>query len=328
MCESKKTGIIGLGAYLPEKVLTNKDLEKMVDTTDEWITTRTGIKERRIARPDEATSDMATEAARRALKQACLKPTDIDLIIVATITPDMFFPATACLVQEKLKARTVASFDISVACSGFIYGIAIANQFISSGTYKYALVIAAEKLSAITDWNDRSTCVLFGDGAGAAVLGPVESGGILSVHLGASGKEGDLIKLPAGGSRIPATKKSVEDGLHFVKMNGSELFKHAVKIMADAAWQATRPLGLKAEDISLVIPHQANIRILHAAARRMGLALDKIYLNIEKYGNMSAASSAVALVDAVKEGRIKKGDKILLDAFGGGLTWGAIVIEW
>lgn len=328
MCEKKRTGIIGLGAYLPKRVLTNKELERMVDTTDEWITTRTGIKERRIAREDEATSDMATEAARAALKDACLKPEDLDLIIVATITPDMFFPATACLVQEKIGARTVPAFDISVACSGFIYGLAIANQFISSGTYKHALVIAAEKLSAITDWSDRSTCVLFGDGAGAAVLGPVERGGILSVHLGANGKQGDLIKLPAGGSKIPATKKSIESGLHFIKMNGAELFKHAVKIMAEAALEATRPLGLKADDISLVIPHQANIRILNAVAKRMGLTEDKIYLNIEKYGNMSAASSAVALVEAVKESRIKKGDKILLDAFGGGLSWGAIVIEW
>ncbi|MDD5429000.1 MAG: ketoacyl-ACP synthase III [Candidatus Omnitrophica bacterium] len=328
MCTNKKTGIIGLGAYLPEKVLTNKDLEKMVDTTDEWITTRTGIKERRIARQDEVTSDMATEAANRALKDAGLTAADIDLIIVATITPDMFFPATACLVQEKIGARTVPAFDVSVACSGFIYGLAIANQFISSGTYKHALVIAAEKLSAITDWTDRNTCVLFGDGAAAAVLGPVEKGGILSVYLGANGKEGDLIKLPAGGSRIPATRKSIESNLHFIKMNGAELFKHAVKIMADAALEATRPLGLQADDISLVIPHQANVRILNAVAKRMGLTKDKIYLNIEKYGNMSAASSAVALVEAVKEGRIKKGQKILLDAFGGGLTWGAIVIEW
>ncbi len=328
MCEERKVGIIGLGKYLPDKVLTNKDLEKMVDTTDEWIMTRSGIKERRIARVDEATSDMATEAAKRALKSAGLAPSDIDLIIVATITPDMFFPATACLVQDKIGARTVPAFDVSVACSGFIYGIAIANQFIKSGTYKYALVIAAEKLSAITDWNDRSTCVLFGDGAGAAVLGPVDKGGILSVYLGADGKKGELIKLPAGGSRIPATKKSVEDRLHFIKMNGSELFKHAVKIMADAALAATPPLGLKADDISLVIPHQANIRILNAVAKRMGLTEDKIYLNIERYGNMSAASSAVALVEAVEEGRIKKGDKVLLDAFGGGLTWGAIVVEW
>jgi len=328
MCKTKKAGIIGLGMYLPDNILTNAELEKMVDTTDEWIVTRTGIKERRIARSDEATSDMAVNAAREALKNANLKAEDIDLIIVATITPDMFFPATACLVQAKLGARTVPAFDISVACSGFIYGLAIASQFIALGTYKHALVIAAEKLSAITDWSDRATCVLFGDGAGAAVLGPVEDGGILSISLGADGNKGELIKLPAGGSRIPATKESVDAKLHFIKMNGTELFKHAVKIMADAALGATNPLGLKAEDIKLVIPHQANIRILNAAAKRMGLRPDQIYLNIEKYGNMSAASSAVALVEAVKKGLIKKGDKIVLDAFGGGLTWGAMVIEW
>jgi 3-oxoacyl-[acyl-carrier-protein] synthase-3 len=328
MCQTKRAGIIGLGKYLPEKRLTNKDLEKIVDTTDEWIITRTGIKERRMAKECEATSDMAAEAAKRALENAKLKPEDIDLIIVATITPDMFFPATACLVQQKIGARTVPAFDISVACSGFIYGLAIANQFISSGAYKHALVIAAEKLSTVTDWTDRNTCVLFGDGAAAAVLSQVEEGGILSVHLGADGRQGDLIKLPAGGSRMPATKKTVEEKQHFIKMNGSELFKHAVRIMADAALEATKPLGIKAEDISLVIPHQANLRILLAAAKRMGLSEDKIYLNIEKYGNMSAASSAIALVEAVEEGRIKKGDKILLDAFGGGLTWGAMVIEW
>ncbi|MDP3791279.1 MAG: beta-ketoacyl-ACP synthase III [Candidatus Omnitrophota bacterium] len=328
MCEKKKAGIIGLGMYVPDRVLTNKELEKMVDTTDEWIFTRTGIKERRIASADEATSDMAVKAAKVALEDAKLKIEDIDLIIVATITPDMFFPATACVVQSKLGARQVPAFDVSVACSGFIYGLAIASQFISLGTYKHALVIAAEKLSAITDWSDRSTCVLFGDGAGAAVLGPVEEGGILSISLGANGNEGDLIKLPAGGSKIPATKETVEGGLHFIKMNGSELFKHAVKIMADAALGATTPLGLKAEDIKLVIPHQANARILNAAAKRMGLKSNQIYLNLERYGNMSAASSAVALAEAEKKGLIKKGDKIVLDAFGGGLTWGAMVIEW
>ncbi len=328
MCEEKKVGIIGLGSYLPEKVLMNKDLEKMVDTTDEWIVTRTGIRQRRIARPDEATSDMALEAAKRALDSAKLKPEDLDLIIVATITPDMFFPATACLVQHKLGARNIPAFDISVACSGFIYGIAIANQFIKSGIYKHALVVGAEKLSSITDWSDRTTCVLFGDGAGAAILGPVKEGGILSVYLGADGSKGPLLNLPAGGSRMPASRKTVEDKLHTIKMNGTELFKHAVKIMADAALEATRPLNLKGDDIDLVIPHQANIRILMAVAKRMGLSADKIYLNIDKYGNMSAASSAVALAEAVKEGRIKKGNRILLDAFGGGLTWGAMVIEW
>ena len=329
MADGKKTGILGVGKYLPEKVLTNADLEKMVDTTDEWIVSRTGINERRIASKDEATSDMAVKAARVALDDAGLEPKDIDLIIVATITPDMFFPSTACQLQYKLGIEGVPAFDISVACSGYIYGLAIADQFIKSGMYKHALVVAAEKLSAITDWKDRSTCILFGDGAGAAVLGQVADGGILGVHLGADGSKGDLLKLPAGGSRMPATKETVEDRLHTIKMEGNVLFKHAVKIMAEAALAVTQPLGLQGEDIDIIIPHQANLRILKALAKRMGVNPDeKIYLNIGKYGNMSAASSAVALCEAVEEGRIKKGDTILMDAFGGGLTWGALVIKW
>jgi len=327
--DEKKVGILGLGKYLPENCLTNEDIEKMVDTTDEWITTRTGIKERRIARDDEATSDMALLAAKAALKDAKLKPEDIDLVIVATITPDMFFPSTACIVQSKLGINHAPAFDINVACSGFIYGIAIANQFIAAGIYKRVLLIAAEKMSSIIDWKDRSTCVLMGDGAGAAVLGKVEDGGILSMHLGADGSNGNLLKLPAGGSRLPASMSTIEGRLHFLKMQGNELFRHAVKIMADAALKATEPLGLKGKDINLVIPHQANIRILNAVAKRMGIDPEKkLYLNIEKYGNMSAASSAVALAEAVEEGRVKKGDIILLDAFGAGLTWGAIVIKW
>ena len=327
--DEKKVGFIGLGKYLPENRLTNKDLEKIVDTTDEWIVERTGIKERRIARDDEATSDMAVNAAKKALANAKLKPEDIDLIIVATITPDMFFPATACVVQNKLGISHVPAFDISVACSGFIYGIAIANQFIKSGTYKHVLLIAAEKMSSVTDWKDRSTCVLMGDGAGAAVLGEVKEGGILSVYLGADGSKGNLLKMPAGGSRLPASLSTVEGRLHFLKMQGNELFRHAVKIMAQAALKAAEPLGLKGDDISLVIPHQANVRILNAVAKRMGIdPAKKLYLNIEKYGNMSAASSAVALAEAVEEGRVKKGDIILLDAFGAGLTWGGIIIKW
>ena len=329
MCIDKKVGIIGLGKYLPDTILTNSDLEKMVDTSDEWIVKRTGIKERRIARVDEATSDMALCAAKQALKSAKLKPEDIDLIIVATITPDMFFPSTACIVQQRLGINNIPAFDINVACSGFMYGIAIASQFIKCGTYKHVLIIAAEKMSSVTDWSDRSTCVLMGDGAGAAVLGEVEDNGILSVYLGADGSKGDLLKMPAGGSRIPATIQSVEARLHYMKMNGNELFKYAVKLMADAARHVTEPLGLKGEDIDLVIPHQANIRILNAVAKRMGIdPSKKVYLNIAKYGNMSAASSAVALAEAVEEGRIKKGDIILLDAFGAGLTWGAILIKW
>ncbi|MFH1665354.1 MAG: beta-ketoacyl-ACP synthase III [Candidatus Omnitrophota bacterium] len=325
----KRAGVLGVGKYLPRNVLTNADLEKMVDTTDEWITTRTGIKERRIAAQNEATSDMAVKAAKSALNNASLKAEDIDLIIVATITPDMFFPSTACLLQHKLGARTIPAFDIAVACSGYVYGLAIADQFIRSGTYKHALVVAAEKLSAVTDWNDRSTCVLFGDGAGAAVLGPVSKGGILGVSLGADGSKGDLLQLPAGGSRMPASIMTVENKLHTIKMEGNVLFKHAVKIMADAARAVTEPLGLKGDDIDIIIPHQANLRILNALAKRMGVnPEEKVYLNIEKYGNMSAASSAVALTEAVEEGRIKKGDTILMDAFGGGLTWGALVMEW
>jgi len=325
----ERTGILGVGKYLPENVLTNADLARMVDTTDEWITTRTGIKQRRIAAENEATSDMAVKAAKSALKNAKLTPEDIDLIIVATITPDMFFPSTACLIQHKLGARHVAAFDIAVACSGFIYGLAIADQFIKSGVYKHALVVAAEKLSAVTDWEDRGTCILFGDGAGAAVLGLVEEGGILGVTLGADGSKGDLLQLPAGGSRMPASMKTVENKLHTIKMEGNVLFKHAVKIMAEAALAVTEPLGLKGDDIDIIIPHQANIRILNALAKRMGVdPAKKVYLNIEKYGNMSAASSAVALTEAVEEGRIKKGDIILMDAFGGGLTWGALIIKW
>jgi 3-oxoacyl-[acyl-carrier-protein] synthase-3 len=241
----------------------------------------------------------------------------------------MFFPSTACQVQHKLGIKNVPAFDISVACSGYIYGLAIADQFIKSGMYKHALVIAAEKLSAVTDWTDRSTCVLFGDGAGAAVLGPVEEGGILGAHLGADGSKGDLLQLPAGGSRMPASLKTVEDKLHTIKMEGNVLFKHAVKMMADAALAVAEPLGFTGDDIDIIIPHQANIRILNAVAKRLGADPEKkVYLNIKKYGNMSAASSAVALTEAVEEGRIKKGDVILMDAFGGGLTWGALLIKW
>ena len=327
--DNKRVGIIGLGKYLPETRLTNKDLEKIVDTTDDWIMERTGIRERRIAKDSEATSDMAVNAARKALLSANLTPNDIDLIIVATITPDMFFPSTACIVQKKLGLEKIPAFDISVACSGFLYGITIAEQFIKSGTYKNVLLIAAEKMSSVTDWKDRSTCVLMGDGAGAAILSEVKEGGILATHLGADGSKGELLEMPAGGSRLPASISTVEGRLHFLKMQGNILFKHAVRIMAEAAKKVTEPFNLKGEDIDLVIPHQANIRILNAVAKRMGIDPDKkVYLNIEKYGNMSAASSAVALAEAVEEGRVKKGDTILLDAFGAGLTWGAILIKW
>lgn len=324
----KKVGIIGLGDYLPKKILTNKDLEKMVDTSDEWITTRTGIKERHIVAKNEAASDLAIKAAKEALKGAAFKPQDLELIIVATITPDMQFPSVSCLVQKALGANRACCFDISAACAGFVYGIVTAQQFIASATFKNALVIGVEVLSAITDWQDRNTCILFGDGAGAAVLAETKSGGILSTYLGSDGSQSELLMLPGGGSRHPASHQTVEKRMHYIKMRGNELFKLAVKIMADAAQQALARAGLKCQDIDCLIPHQANIRILLAVAKKLGLPQGKIFLNIEKYGNMSSASTAIALCEAVKHGRVKKGDIVLLDAFGAGLVWGACVIKW
>jgi 3-oxoacyl-[acyl-carrier-protein] synthase-3 len=324
----KKVGIIGLGEYLPKKVLTNADLEKMVDTSDEWITTRTGIKERRIAAKNEATSDLAIKAAREALADAKLPSCDLELIIVATITPDVPTPAVSCFVQSALGAKNAACFDISAACAGFVYALATAQQFIARGVYKNALIVGAETLSCVTDWQDRNTCVLFGDGAGAAVLSEVHSGGILSTYLGSDGSKAELLKIPGGGSRHPASKETLENRMHYLSMEGNEIFKLAVTIMAEAGQSAITRAGLKLEDINLVIPHQANIRIIMAMAKKFGLPPEKIYLNIAKYGNMSSASTATALVQAVKEGRVKKGDNILLVAFGAGLVWGASVIKW
>lgn len=325
---TKKVGIIGLGIYVPEKKLTNQDLEKMVDTSDEWITTRTGIKERRIADKSQAASDLAINAARDALAQAKLDPKDLDLIIVATITPDTQFPSTACWVQRALGAKKAASFDISAACAGYIYGITIAQQFIANGVYKNALVIGTEVLSRITDWTDRSTCVLFGDGAGACVLAPVQEGGILSTYLASNGELAELLLLPAGGSRKPATHQTVDEKLHTIKMQGNEVFKHAVKLLGEATKIALEKVDLSWKDIDCVIPHQANIRILLAMAKRIGVPEDKIYMNIARYGNMSSASTATALTEAFRDGKIKKGDIVVLVAFGGGLVWGSIVIKW
>ena len=323
-----QAGILGLGCYLPAKKLTNKDLEKIVDTTDEWIMTRTGIKERRIAPKEFAASDMGAEAAMAAIKDAGLKPEDIDLIITATVTGDMAFPSTACIIQDKIGARNSAAFDINAACSGFIFGIITAKQFVDSGLYKNVLVIGTEKMTSLVDWTDRSTCVLFGDGAGACVIGKSKARGIISYFIGCDGSSSNLLRLPAGGSRIPATEESVKNKLHFLKMEGNEVFKLAVKIMADAANKAITKAGLLCSEIDLLIPHQANIRILMAVAKKLGLPEKKIFLNIAKYGNMSSASTAVALAEANKEHRIKKGDNIVLVAFGSGLTYGAVVIKW
>ena len=324
----KKVGIIGLGEYLPKKVLSNADLERMVDTSDEWITSRTGIKQRRLSAKNEATSDLAVKAGRQALEDARLKPQDIELIIVATITPDMQFPSTACFVQAGLGATNAVCFDVSAACAGFVYAITVAQQFIARGAYKNALVIGAEILSSITDWEDRNTCVLFGDGAGAAVLSEVKSGGILSTYLGSDGSKTDLLMVPAGGSKRPASHQTLDQRLHYIKMQGNELFKLAVTLMAEAAQVLLKKAGLACQDIDLVIPHQANIRIIMAMAKKIGLPQEKIYLNIDRYGNMSSASTATALCEAVKAGRVRKGDIVLLDAFGAGLVWGACVIKW
>ncbi|MCM8770378.1 MAG: ketoacyl-ACP synthase III [Candidatus Omnitrophica bacterium] len=324
----RKVGIIGTGEYFPKKVLTNFDLSQMVDTSDEWITTRTGIKERRIVAKNEATSDLAIKASREALVDAGLKPGEIDLIIVATTTPDMPFPSVACLVQRAIEAPRAACFDVQAACAGFIYGIGIAQQFIAGGVYNNALVIGAEVLSSITDWKDRNTCVLFGDGAGACVLAAVKSGGILATYLGSDGSNADLLMVPAGGSRQPASHETVNKRLHYIKMRGNELFKLAVNIMTKAAAEVIKKANLKSEDIDLFIPHQANIRIIQLVAKKLKIPENKIYLNIDKYGNTSSASTATALCEAVKVGRIKRGDLVLLDTFGAGLVWGACLIKW
>lgn len=321
-------GIEGLGFYLPSKVLTNADLEKRVETSDEWIRTRTGIRERRIAAEGENTSDLAVGAAKRALEQAGLQPTDLGLILVATMTPDMPCPATACIVQAKLGAPQAAATDIAAACSGFVYGLVIGQQFVASGLYRHVLVVGAEVLSRVVDWTDRSTCVLFGDGAGAAILGATTQGRILSVYLGADGGKADLLKVPGGGVAKPASHQSVDERAHFLKMNGTEVFKHAVRAMSDACLKAIERAGIKPEQVACVIPHQANIRIIEAVVERARMPLNKVYLNVDRYGNMSAASTIVALCEAVRDGRVKKGDYALLVAFGAGLTWGSCVIQW
>ncbi len=329
MNDHKAVGIIGIGTYVPEKIMTNKDLEKIVETSDEWIVERTGIRERRIAAPDMATSDLASRAALKALADAGVAAEEIDLIIVATATPDMFFPSVACLVQANIKATKAAAFDLAAGCSGFVYGMITGTQFIRAGLYKKVLVIGAETLSRILDWTDRNTCVLFGDGAGAAVLGETAPGyGILGAELGADGAGGDLLKLPAGGSRNPSTLETVSQRMHFVHMNGNEVFKFAVKVMGEAALKALEHAGLSAAEVDCLIPHQANIRIIQSAAKRLKLPMDKVMINVDKYGNTSAASIPIALEEAVHSGKVKDGDTVVLVGFGAGLTWASAVIKW
>ena len=320
--------IVGLGKYLPHKVLNNFDLEKMVDTSDEWITARTGIKERRIAQGGTGASQLAVEASKVALKRAGLKPENLELIIVATVTPDTQFPSTACYVQNLLKADKACCFDISAACTGFICALICAQGLIESGLYKNALVVGSEVLSCITDWEDRATCVLFGDGAGAAVLTTGTKRSFISSHMGADGSKDKLLVLPGGGSRNPTNKQTIKHRLHYIKMSGNELFRLAVRAMTEAAEKALKKARISIKDVSFLIPHQANIRIINAVTKALRIPREKVYVNIERYGNTSAATTAIALCEAWEEKRIKKDDIIVLDAFGGGLVWGALVIRW
>lgn len=325
---SDAVAIIGTGAYLPEKILTNADLEKMVDTNDEWIVSRTGMRERRIARDDEPTSEMASAAAKQALESAGVAGKDVDLIIVATVTPDMPFPSTACMVQDVVGAESALCFDLEAACSGFLYAMEVGRGMLMSGLYETALVIGAEKMSSVTDWEDRGTCILFGDGAGAVVLKRSDdSAKILATTVGSDGSLGDLLMIPGGGSRTPASHDSVDQRLHYMKMAGNNVFKHAVRNMCNAGMGALEKAGLTTDDVDWVVPHQANMRIITAISSRVGIPMDQFVVNLDRLGNTTAATVPLALDEAVRDGRIKSGDKVLMIVFGGGFTWGATVLE-
>lgn len=324
-----KSRIIATGSYAPAKLLTNRDLERMVDTSDEWILERTGIRERHIADKNETTSDTAAEAARHALKAAGLKAKDIDLIIVATCSPDMFFPSTACMVQHKIGAVNAAAFDMNAACSGFLYGLSVADKFIQTSTFKRALVIGAETLTRFVDWEDRTTCVLFGDGAGAVILEPTTGeNGLLHTHIKSDAEYWDYIQIPGGAIKEPASKAVLEKRSNTIRMKGNETFKVAVKTLENLVVDTLEHCKLKPSQLALLIPHQANLRIIQATAKRLGLSMDKVMLNLERYGNTSAASIPIALDEAVRTGRIRRDDYILLEAFGAGLTWASALIKW
>ena len=322
--------ITGTGSYLPETVLTNFDLEKMVDTSDEWIRQRTGIVERRIAEDDIATSDLSVQAARLAIKKAQIDPLKIEMILVATVTPDTFFPSTACYVQKGIGAKNAAAMDISAACAGFLYGLDLANGLIVSGQYDTILVVGGEVFNNIVDWNDRNTCVLFGDGAGAAVIQATEEPkGILASYIGSDGDYADidLLGIPAGGSRMPVTSEAIDQKLDKIQMNGREVFKLGVRLMPEAAQRVLSKANLSVEDIDLLIPHQANLRIIEAVGDRLGVLREKVYVNVDKYGNTSAATVIIALDEAIQDGRAKPGDLVLLVTFGAGLTWGSTLLR-
>jgi 3-oxoacyl-[acyl-carrier-protein] synthase-3 len=324
-----RSKISGTGGYAPKRVVTNRDLEKMVDTSSQWILDRTGIRERRIADEKEATSDLAVEASRQALEAAGLPAKELDLLIIATCTPDMFLPSTACFVQDRLGARKAVAFDVSAACSGFLYALSIADQYLSNGTFKTALIVGAEVMSRITDWSDRTTCILFGDGAGAVVLEAQKSlYGVLSTHLYSDGRLWDLIQVPGGGTRIPSSSETIGKGLNFIKMKGNETFKVAIRNLTEAAGAALAHNHLKVSDVSLLVPHQANLRIITAVAERLELPIERVMLNLDRYGNTSAASIPMALDEAVRSGRVETGDIILMEAFGAGLTWASALVRW
>lgn len=326
---NRRIKITGTGFYVPDKVLTNSDLEKMVDTSDEWIVTRTGIRERRIASDDQAVSDLAIEAGRRTLEDAGIGVKDIDLILMATSTPDTIFPSTACWIQKGLKADHIPAFDVSAGCTGFLYGMILAESMILNGTAKRILFIGGELLTKVMNWKDRNTCVLFGDGAGAVVLEESEDeSGMLSFYWSADGKLGDLLSQPAGGTRIPASAESVASNLHYLQMKGNEVFKHAVKRMGEAALEALEKAGLTRDDVDCFIPHQANIRIIEATGRRLKLPREKVYVNIQKYGNTSVATIPISIHELKMAGKLKKGSIILMDAFGAGFTWAAVAYRW
>ena len=326
---SHTASIIGTGSYAPDRVMTNADLEKLVETSDEWIQTRTGIRERRIAGPEMTTSEMAARASLAAIENAGIKAAEIDLIICATVTPDMFFPNTACFVQTKIGAVNAVCFDLSAACSGFLFGVETARQFIASGTYKTVLVIGADKLSSIVDWTDRNTCVLFGDGAGAAILRHREgSKGVMASRMGSNGALADILYIPGGGSAHPAGGPSSAENPVTIRMNGRETYKHAVTAMVEASQQVLVGAGVTPAEIACFIPHQANLRIIEAIASRLDVSMDRFHINLDRYGNTSAAAVAIALDEAARTGRFKQGDKILMVVFGGGLTWASTVVEW
>lgn len=327
--EGLSVGILGTGRYVPKRVLTNYDLEKMVDTSDEWIRTRTGIRERHLASSEENTSDLCVNAARKAMDTAGVKADDIDLVIVATASPDYIVPSTACIVQDKLGCRRAGAMDLSAGCSGFVYALDVASRMVASGGYRYVLICGAEILSRMVDWKDRSTCVLFGDGAGAAIIGSVEAGyGLLSSDLGSDGSLGNVLSMPASGVAEKVTHRAIDAGRIFIHMEGSEVFKAAVRHMEETTRAALDKAQLSVGDISMLIVHQANDRIIQAVAKRMHVPQEKLWVNVDAYGNTSAASVGIALDEAVRAGRIRHGDVVALTAFGAGLTWGCDMVRW